>query len=215
MIFTADDIWGAVAAAHRINEGYSKEDVWVQHDANPSYRIKQANKLMVKEWIRDNNFSVVTAEDREKGQEIRTHFNSYMLLMLTGKINDFQRKAYKISQMEDFSEHQLAIEIGIACSLPSVYERDLARAELMEQLRASTPLSGQIGDRVEGEITVLESRYNAAFDRFRISARMGSSIVYFWYGAGIAQGTVTQIRGRIKAVQEDNGTQLHYVKTIG
>lgn len=215
MIYTADDVWGAVAAAHRINDGYSKVTEW-NFEVHPAVVVKEANKLMVRRWIREGNLSAVTDQDRARGREIRDHFNSYVLLMLSGKINDFQQQAYRIAQMTEFTDKN-GLELAIASSLGSVYERDLAQQQLMDLLRASQPLSGQAGDRVEGEITVLSVFYSSNFNRYWIRASMGGSIVGFWSGSDLPQGTQVRIQGRIRALRDDNSVQLNYVKvkTVG
>jgi hypothetical protein len=211
-MFTAEQVWGAVMAAHRINDGYFKEPVW-DFDQNQRAPVKDANKLMVKGWIRSNDLSKVTAEDIEKGIEVRNHFNSYMFLAIAGKLNDFQQQAYKIAQMTEFTARQ-GFELAIASCLPSVYERDRAKKEFMEQLRDSTQLTGAVGDRVEGEVIVLDTRYNVNFNKWKISAKLVDSYIDFWYNKNIAKGTVMKIRGKIKAVRGDNTTQLNYVKEV-
>jgi hypothetical protein len=212
-MFTAEQVWGAVMAAHRINEGYFKEPVWdyAQDQRNP---VKDANKLMVKGWIRSNDLSKVTAEDIEKGMAVRNHFNSYMFLAIAGKLNDFQQQAYKIAQMPEFKARD-GLELAIASCLPMIYERDRAKKEFMEQLRDSTQLTGNVGDAVSGEIVVLDSRYNVNFNKWKISAKLVDSYVDFWYNKTIAKGTVLRIKGKIKAMRGDNTTQLNYVKQVG
>jgi hypothetical protein len=212
-MFTAEQVWGAVMAAHRINEGYFKEPVW-DYKQNQTAPVKDANKLMVKGWIRSNDLSKVTAEDIEKGQEVRSHFNSYMFLAIAGKLNDFQQQAYKISQMTEFRSRD-SLELAVASCLPMIYERDRAKKEFMEQLRNSTQLTGEVGDKVEGEIVVLDTRYNVNFNKWKISAKMVDSYIDFWYNTNIAKGTAMRIKGKIKAVRGDNTTQLNYVKQVG
>lgn len=211
-MFTADQIFALAMAAHRINEGYFKEDVWMPH-ATPPYRAKQANKTLVRQWVRTNDFVEVTPEDIIKGQAVRQHFKSYMLLAIAGKLTDFQWQAYKIAEKETFTDRD-SLELAVASCLPMVYEKDRARKEFMEALRDSTQLTGNVGDRVEGEIIVLDSRYNVNFNKYRIQAKMVDSYVDFWYNDAIAKGTVLNIKAKIKAVRSDNTTQLNYVKTV-
>lgn len=212
-MFTADQIFALAMAAHRINEGYFKEDQWNTSTA-AHFRSKEANKLMVKRWIRTNDFVEVTPEDILKGQEVRAHFNSYMFLAIAGKLNDFQAQAYKIAQKTEFTVRD-SLEIAIASCLPMIYERDRTRKEFMDQLRDSTQLTGNVGDRVEGEIIVLDTRYNVNFNKWKISAKMVDSFVDFWYNSNIEKGAVMKIKGKIKAQRENNTTQLNYVKQIG
>jgi hypothetical protein len=211
-MFTADQVFAAAMAAHRINEGYFKEDVWMTN-ATPPYRAKQANKTLVKQWICTNDFVEVTPDDIIKGQAVRAHFRSYMFLAIAGKLNDFQKQAYKIAERSEFTGMD-RLELAVASCLPMIYEKDRDRKEFMNSLRDSTQLTGNVGDRVEGDIIVLDSRYNVNFNKYRIQAKLVDSYIDFWYNKTIAKGTVLKIKGKIKAVREDNTTQLNYVKEV-
>jgi hypothetical protein len=211
-MYTAEQIWGAAMAAHRINGGYFKEPQW-DYDKSPAVVVRDANKLMVKAWIKSGDLAAVTPEDITKGQEVRNHFNSYMMLAIAGKLNDFQQQAYKIAQLTEFSQRD-HLEIAIASCLPSIYERDRQRKEFVAQVRESQQLSGAVGDRVAGEIVVLQTRYNVNFSKYKISAKMDDSFVDFWYNTNLNVGAVIKIKGKIKAQRGDNTTQLNYVKQV-
>lgn len=211
-VYAAGTVWAAAVAAHRINEGYFKEDVWMPN-ATPPYRAKEANKSLVRQWVRTNNFVEVTPEDVIRGEEVRAHFRSYMFLAIAGKLNDFQKQAYKIAEKNEFTDRD-SLDLAVISCLPMVCERDVAKNDFMRQLRDSTQLTGEVGDKVEGEITVLDSRYNVNFNKYRIQAKMVDSFVDFWYNKNIAKGTVLRIKGKIKAVRADNTTQLNYVKEV-
>jgi hypothetical protein len=211
-MFTAEQVWGMAMAAHRINGGYVKETEW-DYDVQPAAVKREANKLMVKRWVRATELNAVEPLDLERGQTVRAHFNSYMFLAIAGKLNDFQSQAYKIAQKTEFTARD-SLELAIASCLPMVYEKDRARKEFMEQLRDSTQLTGNVGDKVEGEIIVLDTRYNVNFNKWKISAKMVDSYIDFWYNKNIAKGTVLCIKGKIKAVRGDNTTQLNYVKEV-
>lgn len=211
-VYSAETVWGAAMAAHRINGGYIKDTEW-DYDNSPATIKRSANKLMVKEWAREGRWDAVTPEDIEKGMEVRRHFNSYMFLALAGKLNDFQQQAYKIAQMTEFNERQ-SLELAICACLPSTYERDIAKKEFMNSLRESTQLVGNEGDKVQGEIVVLSTRYNVNFNKWLISAKMGDSYINFWYNTNIEAGTIMNIKGKIKAVRDDKTTQLNYVKKV-
>jgi hypothetical protein len=209
---TAEQVWGAAVAAHRINDGYFKEPVW-NYDVTPPVLKTNANKLMLKQWFQTGNLSEITAADIEKGQAVKQHFHSYMFLALAGQLNDFQKQAFRISQLTEFGPRD-QLEIAVASCLPSVYERDRQRKDFMDQIRNSTQLSGAVGDRVEGEIVVLTSRYNMNFNKWKISAKMVDSYVDFWYNTNLNAGDVLRIKGKVKAQRDNNTTQLNYVKVI-
>lgn len=209
-MYTAEQIFTLVATAHRINGGYVKENQW---SADGNCVIREANKLMIKRWIREGYCGEETDEDRAAGQVVRNHFKSYMLLAIANKLTDFQHQAYKISQKDSFTDRD-GLELAIASCLPMVYERDRQRKEFMEQLRDSTQLQGCVGDKIQGEFVVLSARYNVNFDKYRVQGKMGDSFVDFWFSEAPKVGSAMRIRGKIKQLREDNSTQLHYVKVL-
>jgi hypothetical protein len=215
MQFTADQVWACAVAAQRINGEYLKEPVWTQPDndlTGPMVLVKDANKLMVKQWLRTENFSLVTAADHEQGQEIRNYFNGYLLKQIAGKINEFEQTALRIAQMEEFTGRNL-LEFAVISCLPSVMLRDQDRKELKDAINSSTQLTGEVGDKIQGVIDVFRCDYQQMYVKFKVQARMGDSYVSFWFGSRV-DGTVT-IRAKIKAQRGDNTTQLNFVKIVG
>ena len=207
-MFTADHVWGLAVAADRINGGYCKTDVYAE---NLDVVQKQANKTIVKGWLR-NNQNPATAADVERGREVRNYFNGYLLKQIAGKINDFEQTALRIAQMDEFTSKNL-LEFSVISCLPSVMLRDQDRKELKSAINSSTQLVGEEGSKIQGEIEVFKCDYNPTYDKFIIQARLGDSYVNFWFGSRL-EGAVT-IRAKIKSQRGDNTTQLNFVKIIG
>jgi hypothetical protein len=213
-MFTADQVWGLAVAADRINEGYFKEPVWTQPDndlTGPMVMVKNANKLLVKQWLRTNNFTVATTEDITKGQEIRNYFNGFLLKQISGKINEFEQQALRIAQMDEFTGKNM-LEFAIVSCLPSVMIRDQSRNELAREVRGSTQLQGAVGDKIQGEIEVVKSYYSKDYNKYRITAKLVDSFVDFWYNTNLEAGQKLSIKAKIKSVRGDNTTQLNFVK---
>ena len=213
-MFTADQVWGLAVAADRINEGYFKEPVWGQSDSGESKVIKDANKLMVKQWLRTGNFTAATAEDIAKGQEIRNYFNGFLLKQISGKINEFEQQALRIAQMDEFTNRNM-LEFAIVSCLPSVMIRDQSRNELAREVRHSTQLTGNVGDKIQGEVEVVKCYYSQEYNKYRITAKLVDSFVDFWYNSNLNAGDRVSIKAKIKSVRSDNTTQLNFVKRIG
>ena len=211
-MFTADQVWGLAVAADRINGGYFKEDVYVMENQCQK-RTKEANKMMVKNWLRTGAFSEATAEDVAKGQEIRNYFNGFLLKQISGKINDFEAQALRIAQMDEFTSKNL-LEFAIVSCLPSVMLRDQSRNELAREVRNSTQLQGNVGDKIQGEIEIVKSYYSQEYNKFRITAKLVDSFVDFWYNTSMDTGSRVSIKAKIKSVRGDNTTQLNFVKRI-
>lgn len=213
-MFTADQVWGLAVAADRVNEGYFKEPVWTTpEDGTPPKVIKDANKLMVKQWLRTNNFTAATEADIEKGREIRNYFNGFLLKQISGKINEFEQQALRIAQMDEFTGKNM-LEFAIVSCLPSVMLRDQSRNELAREVRASTQLQGQVGDKIQGEIEVVKCYYSQEYNKYRITAKLVDSFVDFWYNTNMDAGDRVSIKGKIKSARGDNTTQLNFVKRV-
>ena len=209
-MFTADQVWGLAVAADRINGGYFKEDVYVLENQCQK-RITQANKLMVKQWLREGAFTEATEADIEKGREVRNYFNGFLLKQIAGKINEFEQQALRIAQMDEFTNKNM-LEFAIVSCLPSVMLRDQSRNELAREVRHSTQLTGAVGDRIQGEIEVVKCYYSKDYDKFRVTAKLVDSFVDFWYNSNLNAGDRISIKAKIKAVRGDNTTQLNFVK---
>jgi len=210
MKFTADQVWACAAAAQRINEGYFKEDQW--DSAEAGVKIKTANKSLVKAWLRDQDYSLVTAADTEEGIRARNHFKSYTFLAIAGRLNEFQETAMKLAAKEEFTGRDIYDFSVISC-LTSVAVRDVANSELKREIFTSEQLQGNIGDTIVGDITVITARFNNDYNRYKITARMGESFVDFWFGQEL-EGTI-RVKGKIKTQRGNKTTQLNYVKIVG
>jgi hypothetical protein len=209
-MFTADQVWGCAVAADRINEGYVKEEV-VVYENDCRKVLKQANKMMVKAWLRAQDFVEVTQADIEQGRAVRNYFNGFLLKELSGKINDFERQALKIAQMDEFTGKNM-LEFAIVSCLPAAMIREQARKELTSDIRNSTQLQGNVGDKIQGEIEVVRSYYSQEYNKFRITAKLVDSFVDFWYNTNMDAGDRISIKAKIKSVRGDNTTQLNFVK---
>jgi hypothetical protein len=205
-MFTADQVWGLAVAADRINGGYLKEPVYAR---NLDVIEKQPNKVIVKDWLRAENFSAATAADIEKGREIRHFFNGLLLKELSGKINDFERTALKIAQKDEFTGRDL-LDFAVVSCLPAAMLREQSKKELASEIRSSTQLNAAVGDKVQGEIEVVKSYYSKEYNKYRITARLGEAFVDFWFTTAL-EGRVG-IKGKVKTQRGDLTTQLNFVK---
>ena len=211
MKFTAEQVWACAAAAQRINGGYFKEDKW-ENVNDQARKVSDANKVMVKAWLRDQDYSQITAADTAEGIRARNHFKSYTLLAIAGRLNEFQTTAMQLAAKEEFTGRDMYDFAVISC-LPSVALRDAANAELKREIYTSEQLQGAEGDRIQGEVTVINARFNPDYNRYKIRGRMGESFVDFWFGSAL-EGAVN-IKAKIKSQRGDNTTQLNYVKVLG
>ncbi len=207
-MFTADQVWACAVAADRINGGYIKEPVY-DFDVDQRNPVKQANKAIVKAWLREASFDAVTEADYAAGREIRSYFNGLTFKLLSGKITDFERQALRIAQKNEFTNRDM-LDFAVISCLPAAMLRDQSRKELDSEIRSSTQLDAAVGDRVQGEIEVIKSFYSKDYNKYRITAKLGDSYVDFWFAKDLT-GTVG-IKARVKAQRGNNTTQLNFVK---
>lgn len=209
MKYSADQVWGLAVRADQTNGGYYKEAVWGQSDSGESKMIKTANKMLVKQWLIEN----LQPDDAEvaKGREIRHYFNGFLLKELSGMINDFERQALRLAQIDEFNGRNL-FEFAVISCLPSVMVREESRKDLAQAVRNSTQLTGEVGDAIQGEIEVVRATYKAQYNRWVIIGRLVDSYVSFYYNSGMEQGSKVYIKGKIKSIEADNMTRLNYVK---
>ena len=210
MDYTADQVWGLAVRADTINEGYCKEAVWGYSDSGESKMLKTANKMLVKQWLRDN--VQPTEAEVIKGQEYRRFFNGYTMKALMGQLSDFDRQALRIAQMDVFTGRNM-LEFAVVSCLPATARREQARTDFKREVIASEQLVGNIGDEIVGEVEVIKSYFNQNYNKWRITARMGESYIDFWHKDDV-KGTL-RIKGKIKNVRGDKTTQLNYVKIRG
>jgi len=208
-MFTADHVWALAVVADRINGGYLKDSEWLEN-AVPPCRGREANKLMVKQWLREGA-NPTTEADIEQGREVRNYFNGFLLKQISGKINEFEQQALRIAQMDEFTGKNM-LEFAIVSCLPSVMIRDQSRNELAREVRGSTQLTGAVGDKIQGEIEVVKCYYSKDYDKFRVTAKLVDSFVDFWYNSNLEAGQKLSIKAKIKSVRGDNTTQLNFVK---
>lgn len=208
MEFTADQVWGAAAAAHRINDGYIKDDVW-NYNSPAAFISKFANKHLVKKWLREQDFTEITEQDILEGQRFRSHFKGYTLLAIRGPINDFQAQALRIATMETFTGRNM-LEFAIVSCLPSVADRDDVRNNIKKEIYASEQLNAVEGESIVGEVEVVSSKYSATYNKYRITGRMGESFVDFWFSKDLKD--TVKIKAKVKNCRGDKTTQLNYVK---
>jgi hypothetical protein len=210
--FTAEQVWACAAAAQRINGAYLKEDQWACTGVDQAKFQRLSNKNMVKKWLRENDFVDLIEEDYAAGRSYRDHFKGYTLLAIAGKLNDFQKSAYKVAVKEEFTGRDMYDFSVISC-LPSVASRELTKAEIRRGiLETGEQLQGAVGDTIQGDITVMGSWYSKEYNRYKIQARMGESFVDFWFGEDLSGER--RIKAKIKQHRDDLTTQLNYVKLL-
>ena len=210
MNYPATLVWSLACAAQRMNGGYHKENIYEPAEDGTPKLITEANKVMVKRWLRENQNPAIES-DTAAGEECRNYFKGLLLRQIAGKITDFEATALRIAQKDEFTGRDLYDFAVISC-LPSAMQRDQKKLQLKRSLIASEPLKDAVGSTVVGDIDVIHCYHNDMYGRWRVTARMGEHFVDFWFGSQV-QGSL-RIRGKVKEKRADKTTQLSHVKTM-
>lgn len=202
---TIDSVWAFIGAAvaHRVNEGeYVKMDT-------PS--TKKPNKLIASLVLKGEIEAL--QEDIEFAEQVRIHIGGFMLKLVTGDANDFEKKALSFLNSERVNRTDLAL----IASLPSGYVRAKKLTEYKEKLQDSKPEHiGTIGEKVNYSITVIRSRYSDKYNCYFTTAVTSTNhVIFFSQSKNPLQiGTTATVTGTVKAHRDEWQTQLSRVKII-
>ncbi len=212
-MFPAADLWAAACAAQRLNGEYLKERTHTYDDNYAVTSTREANKVVMRRLLIDAPHEILD-EDRLKGVMVQTYFQCKLMDVLADRANDFTRTAVELASREEFlSDDRLALAT-VAC-LPQSWARGIkrdAQTERKMDAQLGSQHFGKIGEKVQGELTILESRYSQKWETWYVSAKVGINVVLFAYRGELKPDTVHKFRGSIKAHREDNVTQLNRVR---
>lgn len=201
--YPALDVWAAACAAQRINGSYIKYVVSTG---------TRTNRDLVVEFLQ-NPTDLVTLQDREEAEKVRTYFQGLTFKVLAGtKLSEFQQSALKIAGKDVISSNY---DISVITCLPESYERSTKRDEIDRTIRfADGGHVGTVGEKISATVKVLRSTYSMTWRTYYITGiNDKSQVVFFSHNGTIDSGTVVKLTGTIKA-HRDNSTQLNRVKVL-
>jgi hypothetical protein len=211
--FPAANVWAAACAAQRINGEYLKEPKTDYNENYEAIRTREANKVVMRKIMIDTP-ELVTDEDHRHAQDARQYWQCKMMEVLSEKANDFTRTAVELAGREEFAANDWLGLATIAClpqSWVSGLERD-ARTEKKMDAQMGSQHFGKISDKVQGELTVMESRYSQKWETWYVTAKVGANVVLFAYRSELKPDTTHKFKGTVKAHRDDNVTQLNRVR---
>jgi len=208
--YNVADVFAAACAAHRVNDGYLKEDQISINDDNELIIGKLANKKLIHQVLR--NEIEITDEDREFGVKVRQHCNGLSFKIITGKtLSDFEQAMLTIADKETTDSNY---DIAVVASLPASYERAQVRIQQDALLREkSGTLTDNVGSKVDLNIEVIRCNYSNNWDTHYVTATVDNAVVFFASRNKIELGSKLRIKGKVKAHKEDR-TQLSHVKVL-
>jgi hypothetical protein len=211
--FPAADVWAAACAAQRINGEYLKEP---QNEYDDQYNVissRPANKVLMRSILIENP-ELVMEEDRLQAALVQQYFLCKLSEVLSGQANGFTRSAVDLASREEFESNDWMGLATVAC-LPHSYQRGVerdARTERKMEAQFGSQHFGTVGDKVAGELAVLESRYSQKWETWYVTASVGTNVVLFAYRGELKAGTKHRFKGTVKAHREDRVTQLNRVR---
>ena len=183
-------------AAHRINDGYVKQNVldYTQNPDDPNevvrHTVKVANKTLIYDALTNvdygNEFGrapalTVTQEDVEAVERALDHFRSYTFKSLGNGLNDFQNDIYQAILKETTDRYAL----GLIAYIPSMVEREIRQKAVKKTIKneyAESQHIGARGDKFEGDLEVLDKRFVARYDRYVFTTGQNGNLLSFWTG---------------------------------
>lgn len=209
---TADQVWTFAATADRINDGqYIKED---QRSSDGQCVIREANKAMIKRWLREGYCGEDTAADRELGAAARAwHRGQLLMTALKRPLTGFEDTLNRAVGLDEFALEIHQLEIATIASQIRSYRTGLAHEQRM--WGTDTSPVAPVGTKVEFQVEVIKSVYSQNYNTNYIRAVTLDTrkVVMFTYREGMDPDTVITIRGTVKA-HRDDCTQLNRVKVL-
>jgi hypothetical protein len=211
-LVTAEQVWAFAATADRINDGqYVKED---QRSTDGQCVIREANKHMLRRWLREGYCGEDTAEDREQGLAARAwHRGQLLMTALKRPLSGFEETLNRAVSLDEFALEIHQLEIAIVASQIRTYRTGVAHEKRMWGTDTS-PVAA-VGTKVECQVEAVKSVYSQTYNTNYIRAVTVDTrkVVMFTYREGMDPGTILTIRGTVKAHREDC-TQLNRVRVL-
>lgn len=217
--YSVSDVWAAACAAHRVNGGYFKEYVFEHLEGQPLSQppaiVKRKNRDVMMEFLSDP--TRLTVDDVERGEHCRQFLqNDLTFRTLKGKTGEFDSAIKKVLAVQGlFDSYHHKYELAIVACLPQSVERSEIRQNSETRVQFATGgLIGEVDDKVELNVEVLNSNYSKQYNIYWVRAiTEADQAVFFSNKESFDPGTHLTIKGTVKA-HKDNLTQLNRVKVL-
>jgi hypothetical protein len=210
-------------AAHRINNGYVKENTY--RDSNTVFSNKELVKLTLqslyqKTWLPENFIPLeITESDRKAANQVDSHFKKYMIKSLAGSLNPFEQDVYTAICSDEITINK----VGTIAYIPELINRDQNKWTYEKFLKSEYKNSQHVEDpSVSGEMTIVNVRDVKTSSRevFRIVVAGMNGNLYQFYNSKIdldSEGQQYNIKGKNKGLGYEYTTKipltkLNYVK---
>jgi len=132
-VFPVTDVLAASVAIHRQQGGFVKKN-----SATPD---RPSNSSLIYDHFFDDNLVVVTEEDCEQAAEVRQYLMGLAVKAFSRDLSDFEQNVLGLLQSDTVDRTKM----GIAASLPSVFERHCEQDMWSIRERALSVTSEYVG----------------------------------------------------------------------
>lgn len=213
--YSVDDVWGAAAAAQRVNGEYVKEDKININEDGSHEILKKRNRNIMMDFLAVPG--TITDEDRKAGRECRRFLqNDLTFRALKGQLSAFDASVKHTVAVEDhFDSKQHSLELAVVACLPQSHQRALVRQSIQDRVRnASGGYVGSVSDKVALDAEVVSANWSNIYNIFWVTAiTQDNRALFFSYKTQLNSGAQIKLVGTVKA-HRDNKTQLNRVKVL-
>lgn len=213
--YTPSDVWAAACAAHRVNGGYFKENVYDSTKGMGAGPKHIRNREVMMQFLADP--TRLTVDDIERGEHCRKFLESDLtyrtLKNKTGEFDTAIRKVLAVQGAFDAWHHKY--ELAIVACLPQSVERSEVRQNSETRVQfAQGGYVGNEGDKVDLNVEVLHANFSKQYNIYWVRAiTEADQPVFFSSKESYDPGTWLTIKGTVKAHQ-NNLTHLNRVKVL-
>jgi hypothetical protein len=202
---TADQVWAAACAAHRVNGGYFKQP----EVTDQGTITRPTNRELVWQYL--DQPGAVTADDVEQGRKCRQDLlKQTTMAVLKNQATEWTLLTAEMAALDIITTDY---QVSVITAMPKSHVQNLTRESTDGRLAyCETEPVGTDNQLITVQGEVIRSNYSAKWNTFYVTMITDSNHqVFFAYREGLEPGRQVKLRGRVKR-HADRATQLSRVK---
>ena len=202
---TADQVWAAACAAHRVNGGYFKQP----EVTDQGTITRPTNRELVWQYL--DQPGAVTADDVEQGRKCRQDLlKQTTMAVLKNQATEWTLLTAEMAALDIITTDY---QVSVITAMPKSHVQNLTRESTDGRLAyCETEPVGTDNQLIKVQGEVVRSNYSAKWNTFYVTMITDSNHqVFFAYREGLEPGRQVKLRGRVKR-HADRATQLSRVK---
>jgi hypothetical protein len=210
MEFSADLVWALAVNVDRISPTAEYTESTVRLSVMES---SKANRVLIKQQLQKNDFSMVSSEDVTSGQQLRHLTQGWLMSALAGNSTILTEIAISAAAIDVFTGSHLW-EIAVVAAMPKIHRTiDPATGfpHALAVFEVSEPPVGEFHQKISGEMVIMKCIVSS-LDNRGIVARFNQTLVYFWHDGVPPAGKVVQFTATLGSPNWQGLTRLRQVK---